>query len=149
MNSKEALERLGNVEVAVTTIRSGITHFERLKDYYETEFEVLEKELLFVRDIKPFDVYEEQYKKLEKENHVLRYERGRFADSMLKDYNENIKLKKALDILKNGFEVILCENNFPISEIKYSIGFKLNNDGVWIHISQEDYELLKDVLEDD
>lgn len=60
------------------------------------------------------------------------------------DYN---RLKIALDILKNGFEVILCENDFPISEIKYSIGFKFNNDGVWIHISQEEFELLKNVLE--
>ena len=66
MNSKEALETLGNVEVAVTTIKSGITHFKTLKEQYETEFEVLEKELFIIRDIKPFDVHQKQLEQLEK-----------------------------------------------------------------------------------
>lgn len=72
MNSKEALETLGNVEVAVTTIKSGITHFKTLKEQYETEFEILEKELLFIRDIKPFNVHQKQVEQLEKENTKLK-----------------------------------------------------------------------------
>ena len=72
MNSKEALETLGNVTVAVSNIRTGRTFVKTLKEEYEKEFEVLEKELLFVRDIKPFDVYEEQYKKLEKVIEILK-----------------------------------------------------------------------------
>lgn len=66
MTSKEALERLGNVTVAVSNIRTGRTFVKTLKEEYEKEFEVLEKELLFVRDIKPFDVYEKENKKLKK-----------------------------------------------------------------------------------
>ena len=72
MTPLEALETLGNVDVAVTTIKSGVTHFKTLKEQYAKEFEVLEKELLFVRDIKPFDVYEEQYKKLKKALDILK-----------------------------------------------------------------------------
>ena len=72
MTSKEALETLGNVTVAVSNIRTGRTFVKTLKEEYEKEFEVLEKELLFVRDIKPFDVYEEQYKKLKKVIEILK-----------------------------------------------------------------------------
>ena len=61
--------------------------------------------------------------------------------------NENAKLKQALNILKNRFEIILYEHTFPISESKYFIGFKYNNDDIWIYVPQEEYELLKEVLE--
>lgn len=66
MTSKEALEKLGNIEVAVTTIRSGITHFKTLKEQYEAEFEVLERELFIRKELKDFDVYQRQLEKLEK-----------------------------------------------------------------------------------
>lgn len=72
MNSKEALETLGNVEVAVTTIRSGRKHFKTLKQQYETEFEVLEREMLIKKELKDFDVYQRQLEQLEKENKELK-----------------------------------------------------------------------------
>lgn len=72
MNSKEALETLGNVEVAVTTIRSGRTNIKTLKEQYETEFEVLERELLIKKELKDFDVYQRQLEQLEKENKELK-----------------------------------------------------------------------------
>ena len=72
MNSKEALETLGNVKVAVSNIRTGRTFVKTLKEEYEKEFEVLEKELLFVRDIKPFDVYEKENTKLKKIIEIIR-----------------------------------------------------------------------------
>lgn len=95
MIGKEALKRLGNVEVSVTSIRSGMTYFKTLKEQYEKEFEVLEKEL-FVRDIKPFDVYEEQYKQLEKKYQKLEKENARL----------HTKIKKLEKELENADEYV-------------------------------------------
>ena len=57
--------------------------------------------------------------------------------------------RQALDVIRNlkdKFEIVICKSDFPISELKYSIGFKINNDGVWAHIPQEDCELLEGVF---
>lgn len=124
MNSKEALERLSNVEVSVTSIRSRMTYFKTLKEQYEKEFEVLEKEL-FVRDIiKPFDVYEEQYKQLEK-----KYE----------------NLEKVIEILKDKFKF---ELGVVVIKEKYYYSLEFVEHG-YFTITKEQYELLKEVLEDD
>ena len=125
MTSKEALERLGNVEVAVTTIRSGITHFEKLKDYYETEFDVLEKELLFIRDIKPFDVYEKEIKKLKEDR-----------SDILKDFDE---LEKVIEILKDYLRIkvfIDMDNEYCLDACDYAIPY----------LNKEQYDLLKEYL---
>ena len=138
MNSKEALERLGNVEVAVTTIRSGITHFKRLKDYYETEFEVLEKELLLIKDIKPVNVCE----LLEKENQCIKDDNTRLWHGLEYANNKNAKLKKAIEILKKyGLKISYIEG---INKITYIL-FNPQYNGC-VTITQEEYELLKEVL---
>lgn len=60
--------------------------------------------------------------------------------------DENTKLRKSIEILKDKFEIVICKNDFPISGINYSIRFKISNDGVWAHITQEDCELLEEVF---
>ena len=100
MNSKEALETLGNVKVAVSNIRTGRTFVKTLKEEYEKEFEVLGKEILFVRDIKPFDVYEKENEKLKKVIEILKsydlrveYVEGYYTQPIIKfnhTYNEGI-----------------------------------------------------------
>lgn len=138
MTSKEALERLGNVEVAVTTIRSGITHFKTLKEQYTKEFEALEKELLFVRDIKPFDVYEGQYKKLEKENQELKEKYKKRAE-LSKELCEGLKqYEKVLDFLIGKFKLELKEGK---------LYFLYNNQ--YFEIDKENEEMLKSVLEEE
>ena len=172
MNSKEALETLGNVEVAVTTIRSGRTHFKTLKEQYEKEFEVIERELFIKKEFKDFDVFQKRLEQLEianKNNEGLVRENVELINRNLKLQDEYQKLKerykkraalskelceglktyeKAFDILIDKFEVVLCKSDFPIPEIKYSFGFKFRrNCGAYVHISQEEYEILKSVLE--
>ena len=145
-------------------IKQSLDRLEQLeKERQEVETRLSSKETntfdeiaTMIKKANDYDVLVNKCKQLEKENQELKDDNSQmqgwydcyFIENE-KLEKENTKLKKALDILKNGFEVILCENNFPISEIKYSIGFKFNNEGVWIHISQEEYELLKSVLEEE
>ena len=145
MTGKEALETLGNVEVAVTTIRSGITHFKTLKEQYETEFEVLERELFIRKELKDFDVYQRQLEKLEKENQELKELNEEYFDGnalrtlkINKLQEENAKLKKVIEILKDYFEIWLNyeeEENFG--------GFEISG---YLQINKQEYELLKEVL---
>ena len=89
--------------------------------------------------------------RLEKENQELKEELNQCQDTIntwMENHKsliiDNGKLKKAFKLLKDNFEVIICKNGFPI--FKYSIGFKINNDGVYAHIPQEDCELLEEVF---
>lgn len=124
MNSKEALETLGNVKVAVTTIRSSITHFKTLKEQYEAEFEVLERELFIRKKLKDFDVYQIQLEKLEKENQELR----------------NI-----IKILKDKIELPL-ENDFDVVNKDDIHLYRLRTKCL---INEKEYDLLKEVLENE
>ena len=156
MNSKELLERYYDyIATPLVDEISEITkpYFDRLEQL-EKENKELKEDNLQMQGW--YDCYFIENEKLEKENKELKED---LEESF--DYNalrqlkinsleeENTKLKKAFEILKNGFEVILSKSNFPIPEIKYSIAFKFNKDGVWIHISQEEFELFKEVLGDD
>lgn len=168
MNSKEALETLGNVEVAVTTIRSGITHFKTLKEQYETEFEVLERELFIRKELKDFDVYQRQLEKLEKENELLKLDNQDLHnqikknvkehykefmedyDCLLEEYHELYKvwekLKKVIEILKYKLEIAPYHNK--ILEI-YSVDFLRFDPPVSFNSNKKEYELLKEVLDND
>lgn len=170
MNSKEALKTLGNVEVAVTTIRSGRTHFKTLKQQYETEFEVLERELLIKKELKDFDVYQRQLEQLEKENRELKEHSTELFDRCalltlkvegLK--KENQELKEQVDYYKKEME---SEQYFRESNqnhlMNYVQAINILKDFFIIHqknsnylitatgfdrLSQMDYELLKEVFE--
>ena len=109
MTVKEAIETLGNVKVAVTTIRSGITHFKTLKEQYETEFEVLERELFIRKELKDFDVYQRQLEKLEKENQELK-ERYKHRAETSNDLCKAVKqYEKAFEILVEKIKTYLVE----------------------------------------
>lgn len=84
--------------------------------------------------------------RLEKENQGVKEDNTRLWHSIEYANNEIAKLRKGFKLLKDSFEVIICRTNFPISVINYSIGFRINNDGVWAHVLQEDCELLEEVF---
>lgn len=83
---------------------------------------------------------------LQDENQGVKDDNTRLWHGLEYANNEVAKLKKAIEILKNGFEIVLCESDFPIFDAEYSIGFKINNDGVYTHVSQKEYELLEEVF---
>lgn len=135
MNSKEALETLGNVEVAVTTIRSGRTHIKTLKEQYETEFEVLERELLIKKELKDFDVYQRQLEQLEKEYQKLKkiFKKRAELCSELGEYNR--QYEKALDFLMDKFKL----------ELKGDKLYFLYN-YQYFELNKEEEKLLKEVF---
>lgn len=143
MNSKEALETLSNVKVAVTTIRSGITHFKTLKEQYEVEFEVLERELFIRKELKDFDVYQRQLEKLEKEHNKLK-ERYKHRAETSNDLCKAVKqYEKAIEILKDKLEITLYSHD------EYFNPPMINGTEIFKNLTQEEYELLKEVLEND
>lgn len=90
---------------------------------------------------------------LEYEKETVYDENNQWVKNVLKglkevkqDLDRLEQLKKAIGILKHKFEIIICKNIFPITATKHSIGFKINNDGVWAYLAQEDCELLEEVF---
>lgn len=176
MDSKEALEILfasydGNYHdliIAREKLEQDLDRLEQLEksvEHYEAtikrwgeKYHLLEKELkqtkLNFRNSQThskncYKKLKAKYKALEtayKNNEVLIRDNVKLINRNFELQDENIKLKKVFDILKNKFEVVLCESDFPIFDAKYSIGFKNNNDGVWVHISQKEYELVEEVF---
>lgn len=177
MNSKEALETLGNVEVAVTTIKSGRTHIKTLKQQYETEFEVLERELLIKKELKIFDVYQEHLDKfekdlkvwkkhneqLEKENKELEEHSTELFDRCalltlkveeLKKGNQELKekvdeLEQAIKILKDWIRFKVTKFNNLDGTFRYVLEYKVGLSDYGIILTEKQYELLKEVFEND
>ena len=95
-----------------------------------------------------------QIKQLEKENQELKEEIQDLKDNetIVADYgivlwNENTKLKKVIDILKNKanirLHILTNTDGSKIYEIEFILGYYST-----IHeITQQEYELLKEVLE--
>ena len=91
-------------------------------------------------------------KQLEKENQELKYEYKLVREKKEKciDYlcDRNQKLVKAIEIIKNKIGVELIENlNIqyePLSHIKWSL-----KSNIWVtNLTQQEYELLKEILGD-
>lgn len=146
-------------------------HYKKLKEKYEKLERAYKNNEVMVRDLnelitrnlelkKENQELQEDYLQMQgyydyysNENIELNKELKRCQEYIKKSTNDhknliidNGKMKKAIKILKDKFEVVICKSDFPISELKYSIGFKINNDGVWAYIPQEDCELLEGVF---
>ena len=89
MNSKEALEKLSNVCVEIKNIKSDISYFTTLKEMYSNEFEILEKELFIVKDVKPFDIFQQSLERLE-------------------------KYKEAIEIIDNALEIYVVDDKLGV-----------------------------------
>ena len=135
MTGKEALETLGNVEVAVTAIKSGIPHFKTLKQQFETEFEVLERELFIKKELKNFDVYQKQFEQLEKKYQELeeRYKKRAELCSEFAEYTR--QYEKVLDFLMDKFKLELKGNR---------LYFLYNNQ--YFELDKEQEKLMKEAF---
>lgn len=128
MNSKECLERLlkyVNINEADLITKYGYSALNDIK--------TIKKKL-------------DKLEKLEEENLVLLVNKNAAQCIAKKFKEENDKLKKALEILKSKFKFEL-----GVSVVKekycYSLEFLYNNQ--YFTITQEQYELLKEVLRND
>lgn len=127
MNSKEALARIYDYHSEPVFDSDGTT-FENM---FEKECYAIQKDL-------------DRLEQLEKENQELKEKTEKTIDEFLehaqKNFRKYAKCKRALDILKDSFEIKGVEEYFDDG---YVIDTKL----YYLGISKEEYELLKEVLE--
>ena len=135
MNSKEALETIGMTKT--NNIKSESLSKPRVmylvKELRKKEIQTIKQDL-------------DRLEKLEKENQELVVNKNVAQGIAIKLKEENDKLKQALEILKYKFKFEL-----GVSVVKekyyYSLEFLYVNE--YLTITQDQYELLKEVLDND
>ena len=132
MKSKEALE---NVKTAPSFMGGNPKYWTYLNSQFP-----------FLEDIETIKQDLDRLEQLEKENQELVVNKNVAQGIAIKLKEENDRLKKALEILKDKFKFEL-----GVSVVKekyyYSLEFLYNNQ--YFTISQEEYKLLKEVLDND
>ena len=166
MNSKECLnaildllnyEQIDECEKNnyLKTIKQDLDRLEKLEKEREeietrlssNETNTFDEIATMIKKANGYDVLANKCKQLEKENQKLKEDLEESFDynalrqlkiNSLED--ENTKLKKAFEILKNKFEIKGVK--------EYLDGYVIDTKLYYIGISQEEYELLKSVLEE-
>jgi hypothetical protein len=174
MTSKEALKDISYLilqevdnlkykdlwKEALNTIKQDLERLERLEiENRNNEKVVADSVKLMNRNLE----LQGRLEMLEKENKELKG----LVDSLNKEQIlevemifdleiENEKLKKAIECMKKYYKIVVCECDFPIYEKvhTYTLGIRFHDwseksEGLIEHIFKEEYELLKEVLENE
>ena len=136
MNNKEALESIKNTKTNhIKNEKLGQPRVMYLvKELRKKEIQTIKKDL-------------DKLEKLKKENQELLVNKNVAQGIAIKLKEENDKLKQALEILKDKFDIKISHT---IEDIPIII-ISLEETGEWycIDISEEQYELLQEVLGND
>lgn len=142
-----------NITNEVNIIKKALSRLEQIeKERQEVETRLSSKETntfdeiaTMIKKAYDYDVLVNKCKQLEKENQGVKDDNTRLWHGLEYANNENAKLKKALDILTN--------NKFYIYGIKTFSSVKQYNNIIigteFDKLTQEEFELLKEVLQDE
>lgn len=128
---------------------------EDVIDYYRLRCEILEEEIQELKEVNKsllnIGVFQRQEnEKLKQENQELKEEINELSKDKLCFEKQYDKLKKAIEIIKDKFELELIneELHFNTYECDTREIHELYDE--WFYnLTKEDYELLKEVLEDE